>query len=46
MRQVFQVLKENELYVKREKCSFTQHEVPFLGHIVSDGKVKMDRGKI
>ena len=40
------MIKENELYVKREKCSFAQHEVAFLGHIVGGGKVKMDRGKI
>ena len=39
-------MKENELYVKREKCSFAQHEMSFLGHIVGGGKVKMDRGKI
>jgi len=24
LRQVFQALKSNELYVKREKCSFAQ----------------------
>ena len=42
LRQVFQVLKENELYVQREKCSFVQHEVLFLGHIVGGGKVKID----
>ncbi|KAK8586224.1 hypothetical protein V6N13_130745 [Hibiscus sabdariffa] len=34
LRQVFQVLRENELFVKREKCSFAQKEVPFLSHII------------
>ncbi|KAA3483417.1 RNA-directed DNA polymerase-like protein [Gossypium australe] len=34
LREVFQTLRENELYVKEEKCSFAQREVPFLGHMV------------
>lgn len=34
LRQVFQVLKENELYVKKEKFAFAQHEVMFLGPLV------------
>ncbi|PKI73202.1 hypothetical protein CRG98_006400 [Punica granatum] len=34
LRQVFEVLRENSLYVKREKCAFAKREVPFLGHIV------------
>ena len=46
LRQVFKVLRENELYVKEEKCSFAQMEVPFLGHIVGGGKIKMDGAKI
>lgn len=46
LRQVFQVLKENELYVKKEKCAFAQHEVMFLGHIVGGGKLRMDKSKV
>ncbi|KAI3412628.1 Hydrolase_4 domain-containing protein [Psidium guajava] len=46
IKQVFQVLREHELYVKREKCAFAQQEVPFLGHIVGDGRVRMDPAKI
>ncbi|KAE8719061.1 cytochrome P450 78A7-like [Hibiscus syriacus] len=46
LRQVFLVLRDNELYVKEEKCSFSQTEVPFLGHIVGGGKIWMDRDKI
>ncbi|KAI3471483.1 hypothetical protein Pfo_031268 [Paulownia fortunei] len=37
LRIVFQVLRENELYVKKEKCSFAKEEVPFLGHIIGHG---------
>ena len=39
LRQVFRVLRENQLYVKKEKCSFAQHEIPFLGHIVGGGQI-------
>ncbi|KAE8705397.1 cytochrome P450 78A7-like [Hibiscus syriacus] len=46
LKQVFLVLRDNELYVKEEKCPFAQTEVPFLGHIVGGGKIWMDRDKI
>lgn len=46
LRQVFQVLRENELYVKKEKCAFAQWEVTFLGHIVGKGKLRMDESKV
>ncbi|KAE8706830.1 cytochrome P450 78A7-like [Hibiscus syriacus] len=46
LRRVFQVLRENKLYVKEEKCSFAQKEVPFLGHIVGRGKLQMNKDKI
>ncbi|KAK9004984.1 hypothetical protein V6N11_042434 [Hibiscus sabdariffa] len=46
MNKVFQVLRENELFVKREKCSFTQKEVSFLGHIIGGGMIRMDSNKI
>ncbi|CAL1369853.1 unnamed protein product [Linum trigynum] len=46
LRQVFQVLCDNELYVKREKCTFAATEVPFLGHVIGGGKLKMDGAKV
>ncbi|XP_038991121.1 uncharacterized protein LOC120114215 [Hibiscus syriacus] len=46
LRRVFQVLRENELYVKEEKCSFAQKEVSFLGHVVRGGKLQMEKDKI
>ena len=36
----------NELYVKKEKCSFAQEEVMFLGHTIGRGKIRMDQAKI
>ncbi|XP_048136592.1 uncharacterized protein LOC125315480 [Rhodamnia argentea] len=46
LKRVFQVTRENELYVKKEKCVFAQRRVPFLGHIVGEGRVRMDVAKI
>ena len=46
LRQVFQALRSNELYVKRGKCSFAQEEVMFLSHIIRRGKIRIDQAKI
>ena len=46
LREVFRTLKDNQLYIKKEKCSLTQEEVSFLGHIVGKGKLSMDPTKI
>uniref|UniRef100_A0A3Q7IFJ0 Reverse transcriptase domain-containing protein n=1 Tax=Solanum lycopersicum TaxID=4081 RepID=A0A3Q7IFJ0_SOLLC len=43
---VFEILRNNELYVKREKCSFAQPIVRFFGHTISHGKIQMDSDKI
>ena len=46
LRKVFKLLRQNGLYVKKEKCSFSLGEVGFLGHRVKDGKLMMDESKI
>lgn len=46
LRLVFQTLRENELYVKPEKCSFAQPEVMFLGHKIAGGQISMDSSKV
>lgn len=43
---VFKVLKENELYVKKGKCSFAKEEVYFLGYKIKDSKLCMDKAKV
>lgn len=45
-RQDFQVLHNNELYLKPEKCSFAQQEVILLEHKINDGKLMMDESKV
>lgn len=39
-------MRENEFYVKKEKCDFTKKEVIFLGHKVGRGQLKMDEAKV
>ncbi|KAJ4966593.1 hypothetical protein NE237_018442 [Protea cynaroides] len=39
------VLRDNQLYVKKEKCAFAQEEVMFLGHKVGGGTLAMDDSK-
>ena len=46
LREVFEALRENKLYVKREKCSFAQEDVMFLGHKIKDGKLMMEESKV
>jgi hypothetical protein len=46
LRQVLSRLKENFLFVKKEKCVFACKEIPFLGHKISLGKIMMDEGKV
>ncbi|XP_015946584.1 uncharacterized protein LOC107471601 [Arachis duranensis] len=45
-RALNKILRENNLYVKKEKCSFARDEVHFLGHIIKDGTLCMDQGKV
>jgi hypothetical protein len=46
LRLVLQKLRGNQLYAKFSKCDFWLKEVAFLGHIVTDGGIKVDPGKI
>lgn len=46
LRKVFTKLRDNQVYVKKEKCEFCYEEVMFLGHWVSIGKIRMDERKI
>ncbi|KAL4026339.1 hypothetical protein IC575_014768 [Cucumis melo] len=46
LQKVFQKLKENQLYVKRENCSFAQERINFLGHVIECGRIGMEEEKI
>ncbi|OMO50971.1 reverse transcriptase [Corchorus capsularis] len=46
LRQVFEVLQKEQLYVNLKKCSFMRFEVVFLGFIVSGEGLKPDPEKV
>lgn len=46
MHEVLHRLKQTKLYLKLEKCPFDQPQVEFLGAIVSEGCIKMAKGKL
>jgi hypothetical protein len=41
-----QKLRDNQLYAKYNKCEFWIGEVPFLGHIISNGGISVDPAKV
>jgi hypothetical protein len=46
LRLVLQKLRDNQLHAKFSKCDFWLNEVAFLGHIITNGGIKVDPGKI
>jgi hypothetical protein len=46
LRLVMQKLCDNQLYAKFSKCDFWLKEVAFQGHIITNGGIKVDPGKI
>jgi hypothetical protein len=46
LRMVLQKLRDNQLYAKFSKCEFWIDEVPFLGHIISNGGISVDPAKV
>ena len=46
LRTILGILRENPLYVKKEKCYFAQEEILFLGHHVGGSLILMDQEKV
>jgi hypothetical protein len=46
LRLVLQVLREHHLYAKLSKCYFYQKKIHYLGHIISEQGIEVDREKI
>jgi hypothetical protein len=42
LRKVLQILRENKLYAKLDKCEFWLKEVVFLEHVVSVEEIFID----
>ncbi|XP_070034676.1 uncharacterized mitochondrial protein AtMg00860-like [Nicotiana tomentosiformis] len=46
LRTMLQILREKKLYAKFSKCEFWLESVAFLGHVLSNGGIKLDPKKI
>jgi len=46
VEKVLKRLKDNNLFVKPEKCEFKKKEIEFLGMIIGEKGVKMDMTKV
>ena len=46
VNEIFDILAENDLYIKPEKCTFKQEEIEYLGVIVGKGQLHMDLKKL
>jgi hypothetical protein len=46
LRIVLTRLREHQLYAKFNNCEFWLREVPFLGHMLSDGGIMVDPAKV
>ena len=46
IRKVLQRLREHKLYANRKKCEFGRRSVHFLGHVISNDGIAMDKAKV
>jgi len=46
LKRVFQVLREQKLYAKMEKCEFFTFQLTFLGYVVSAKGIQVDPSKV
>ncbi len=45
-KRVLQILTDNKLYLKPEKCQFHKNELDYLGHKISHNTIAMDPIKV
>ena len=46
VRWVLQILRQNQLYLRYEKCTFAQNTIKYLGFIVGNREICMDLKKV
>ena len=46
LHRVFEVLRQNTLYVNLKKCTFLVEQLLFLGFIISSEGIKVDQSKV
>ena len=44
--EVLQILQDNNLFVKPEKCDFEKTKVEYLGFVIKQDKIAMDPAKV
>ena len=43
---ILQVLREHQLYAKFSKCEFYKDKIQYLGHVISEQGISVDKDKI
>ena len=46
IKEVLEVLRTNQRYARKSKCTFAKPSVEFLGHIISNKELKVDPRKV
>ena len=46
VRKVLELLRANQLYAKESKCEFFQSSISFLGHVVGQHGISMEKDKV
>ena len=46
VNKVLALLRENKLYAKQSKCEFFKTEISFLGHIINEHGISMEKSKV
>ena len=46
LKVIFEVLRENKLYINQKKSEFFLKEIQYLGHIISQAGIRMDLEKL
>ena len=46
LKTTLDILKSNQLFIKKSKCAFGQGQVEYLGHIISKGGVRTNPRKV
>ena len=46
VQRILQVLKENKLFLRPEKCEFCKQQIEYLGLVISENEVSIDPVKV
>ena len=46
LKHIFEILRENKLYVKLNNCALFTSRIEFLGHVISDERISVNPRKV